>query len=134
MNDLTGATQTNRRPRYTLRRVSDCILIAFHQACDQGDFEIAEQLLAVLAMAIAGRRDRPTAPDRRNKESLVAAYERLWELRHPDLTRAHVAKCAKVTCFPLSRLVNRAPIVHHIPAASGGAAGTEARGSPTWAA
>jgi len=29
-------------PRYT-RRLSDKILIAFHQACDQSDFEVAEQ-------------------------------------------------------------------------------------------
>jgi hypothetical protein len=33
--------------RYT-RRLSDKILIAFHQACDQGDFEVAERLLTVL--------------------------------------------------------------------------------------
>jgi hypothetical protein len=66
------------------RRLSDHILVAFHQACDERDLEVAEQLLAVLAMVTAGRRHQPTAPDRRDKESLVAAYERLWALRHPD--------------------------------------------------
>jgi hypothetical protein len=45
---------------------------------------VAERLLVVLAMVIAGRWHQPTDPDRRGKESLVAAYERLWDLRHPD--------------------------------------------------
>ena len=34
-------------PRYT-RRLSDKILIAFHHACDQADFEVAEQLASML--------------------------------------------------------------------------------------
>jgi hypothetical protein len=59
-------------------------LIAFHQACDQHDFEVAERMLPVLEMVISGRWHQPAAPDPRGKESLVAAYERLWQLRHPD--------------------------------------------------
>ena len=63
---------------------------------DQRDLDVAERLLVVLAMVIAGRWHQPTAPDRRGKESLVAAYERLWDLRHPDpnrrLRRAGVAR------------------------------------------
>ena len=65
------------------RRLSDKILIPFHQACDQGDFEVAERLLRVLEMIVA--RD-PTNQDgnrRPNLENLVAAHERLWTLRHP---------------------------------------------------
>jgi hypothetical protein len=68
-------------PRQT-RRLSDKILIAFHQACDQEDLEVAEQLLHVLELMLTRR---PTAPDhqrRRNMEGLVAAHERLWHLRH----------------------------------------------------
>ena len=38
-------------PRYT-RRLSDKILIAFHHACDQADFEVAEQLLHILEMML----------------------------------------------------------------------------------
>ena len=76
----TTADKTRRQPR----RLSDRILTAFHQACDERDLEVAEQLLAVLAMVIVGRRHQPNAPDRRSGESLVAAYERLWDLRHPD--------------------------------------------------
>jgi hypothetical protein len=86
MSDPPAATTANRAPRQT-RRLSDKILIAFHQACDQHDLEVAEQLLAVLEMVVAGRRHQPTTPDRRSTESLVAAYERLWHLRHPDPIR-----------------------------------------------
>ncbi|MBW8270570.1 hypothetical protein K1J50_13880 [Caldovatus sp. SYSU G05006] len=73
----------NGPPRYT-RRLSDKILIAFHHACDQGDFEVAEELLRILEMMLTRR---PMAPDqnrRKNMESLVAAHERLWLLRHPE--------------------------------------------------
>ena len=71
------------QPRYT-RRLSDKILIAFHHACDQNDFEVAEKLLQILETMITRR---PTSPDqnrRKNMESLVAAHERLWLLRHPE--------------------------------------------------
>ncbi|HEY0418506.1 MAG TPA: hypothetical protein VGC80_03215 [Acetobacteraceae bacterium] len=69
-------------PRYS-RRLSDKILIAFHHACDQGDYDIAEQLLHILEAML---KRRPVAPDlnrRRSMDSLVAAHERLWHLRHP---------------------------------------------------
>ncbi len=69
-------------PRHT-RRLSDKVLIAFHQACDQGDTEVAGELVRVLELML---RRRPSAPDqnrRRKIEGLVAAHERLWTLRHP---------------------------------------------------
>ena len=79
--------QDRRRPdligRYT-RRLSDKVLIAFHHACDQHDFEVAEQLLHVLEMM---RKRQPLTLDNRrarDRATLVAAYERLWQLRHPD--------------------------------------------------
>jgi hypothetical protein len=70
-------------PRQT-RRLTDKILIAFHHACDQGDFEIAEEMLRILEMMITRRTTTPDANRRKNMESLVAAHERLWLLRHPD--------------------------------------------------
>lgn len=73
----TGAT-----PRYS-RRLSDKILIAFHHACDQADFEVAEQLLLVLEKMLTRRPLTADGTRRRNMESLVAAHERLWYLRHP---------------------------------------------------
>ncbi len=69
-------------PRHS-RRLSDKILIAFHHACDQGDYEVAEQLLRILDMMMTRRPVPPDANRRRNMESLVAAHERLWHLRHP---------------------------------------------------
>jgi hypothetical protein len=70
-------------PRYS-RRLSDKILIAFHHACDQGDLEVAEQVLHVLEMMLTRRPLNPDIGRRRNMESLVAAHERLWHLRHPS--------------------------------------------------
>ena len=69
-------------PRYS-RRLSDKILIAFHHACDQGDYEVADQLLHILEMMLTRRPLTPDGTRRRNMESLVAAHERLWYLRHP---------------------------------------------------
>lgn len=68
-------------PRYT-RRLSDKILIAFHHACDQSDFEVAEQLLRVLEGMVTRRPVVPDGNRRRSMETLVAAHERLWHLRH----------------------------------------------------
>lgn len=65
------------------RRLSDKVLIAFHQACDQSDFEVAEQLLQIAEM-IVSRWPAPLEGRRRSRENLVAAHERLWLLRHPD--------------------------------------------------
>ena len=70
-------------PRHT-RRLSDKILIAFHHACDQGDFEVAEKLLGIVEMMLTRRPASPDTNRRRHLESLVAAHERLWYLRHPE--------------------------------------------------
>jgi hypothetical protein len=69
-------------PRYS-RRLSDKILIAFHHACDQSDFEIADNLLRLLELMLTRRPVTPDGNRRRSMESLVAAHERLWHLRHP---------------------------------------------------
>ncbi len=71
-------------PRHS-RRLSDKILVAFHHACDVMDLEIAEQLLRLLE-TMTTRRPRPEDGNRRRSiEGLVAAHERLWHLRHPDV-------------------------------------------------
>ena len=67
------------------RRLSDKILVAFHHACDISDYEVAEALLRTLELMMTRR---PTPADlgrRRSMESLVAAHERLWHLKHPTL-------------------------------------------------
>jgi hypothetical protein len=73
----------NRVPRYT-RRLSDKILLAFHHACDQRDIEVAWELLNVLEAMAKRTPILPGGNDRRAKESLVAAHERLWQIRHPE--------------------------------------------------
>ncbi len=78
-----GARGAPPPPRHT-RRLSDKILIAFHHACDQSDYEVAEQLLRILEMMLTRRPVSPDTNRRRNMESLVAAHERLWHLRHPE--------------------------------------------------
>lgn len=70
-------------PRHT-RRLSDKILVAFHHACDVSDFEVAEDLLRILERMLT-RRPLPDGSNRRRSmDSLVAAHERLWQLRHPE--------------------------------------------------
>ena len=81
--DVGRETTTTGPTRYT-RRLSDKILIAFHHACDQQELEVADQLLRVLEMMLTRRPIVPDGSRRRNAESLVAAYERLWHLQHPD--------------------------------------------------
>jgi ABC-type transport system involved in cytochrome c biogenesis ATPase subunit len=76
-------TDTSQSPRYT-RRLSDKILIAFHYACDQGETEVAEQLLDLLGFMAKRTAKLPAGTNRRAVESLVAAHERLWLLRHPE--------------------------------------------------
>ncbi len=69
-------------PRFS-RRLVGKILMAFDHACEQRQLEVAEQLLQVLETALLHRMLPPDVTQRRNAETLVAAHERLWELRHP---------------------------------------------------
>jgi hypothetical protein len=65
--------------RYT-RRLSDKIQSAFDHACDEGELEVAGDLLSTLELVLlrvppkADRREAIVAP-------LMAAHERLWHLR-----------------------------------------------------
>jgi hypothetical protein len=53
---------------------------------DQGDTEVAAHLLDVLEFMINRAPHLPDGRERRTKESLVAAHERLWQMRHPALS------------------------------------------------
>jgi hypothetical protein len=86
MSDVSDDAMTATAPRYT-RRLSDKILIAFHQACDQADFDVAECLLKVPESMIAAQRRMRAlrgSERRRDQGALIAAHERLWQLRHPN--------------------------------------------------
>ena len=85
-DDIGQRDGGNVRPQRHSRRLSDKVLVAFHHACDTQDLETATELLRTLENMLTRR---PTSPDgnrRRNMESLVAAHERLWHLRHPANT------------------------------------------------
>jgi hypothetical protein len=62
------------------RRLSDKIRVAFHTACDDKAFEIAEHLLNQLDALIRRPPILPTGVDRRQPESLAALNERLVNL------------------------------------------------------
>ncbi len=66
------------------RRLSDKILVAFHQACDVTDLEVAESLLRTLEVMVTRKPLPHQSGRRRDMESLIAAHERLWWLRHPQ--------------------------------------------------
>jgi hypothetical protein len=70
-----------RAPRHK-RRLSDLILIAFHHACDLPDVEAASELLHILDFMTIRHPSLPTGRERRVQEGLVAAHERLWQIRH----------------------------------------------------
>jgi hypothetical protein len=53
-----GLAHCNTAPRHT-RRLSDKILIAFHLACDQADFEVAERLLKVVEKVLSVPKETP---------------------------------------------------------------------------
>jgi hypothetical protein len=62
------------------RRLSDKIRVAFHAACDEEAFEIAQRLLEQLDALIRRPPILPNGIDRRQPESLVALEERLINL------------------------------------------------------
>ena len=78
---LTGLPGTAPRQN---RRLPERILVAAHQACDLGDLDVAAQLLSILETVIHQARGPADPTRRRLMESLIAAYQRLWHLRHAD--------------------------------------------------
>ena len=65
------------------RRVADRVLAAVHAACDQGELDVAAELLTVLEALVTRGPPAADPQRRRNLEALAAAHERLWYLRHP---------------------------------------------------
>jgi hypothetical protein len=65
------------------RRLTDKLLYLFHESCDQGRYDVAKQLLAIVEEVLNKPHKSMEEPNRRKSvESLVAAYERLWHLIH----------------------------------------------------
>src|ERR1700753_3076137 len=61
----------------------DEVLVLFHCACDQRDNKVAFELIAVLDGMAMREAPLPDSEVRLSKLGLVAAHERLWEMRHP---------------------------------------------------
>ncbi len=83
-DDATREGGSPNAIRYS-RRLSDKILVAFHHACDESEFEVAEALLRTTEALITRRGATPDAHRRRSLEALVAAHERLWHLRNKSV-------------------------------------------------
>ena len=81
---MNNSLSSNASPTRYTRRLSDHVLIAFHHACDQGDIEAARRLLDVLEFMVRRPPRGPGGGERRAKESLVAAHERLWHIQHQE--------------------------------------------------
>jgi hypothetical protein len=64
----------------THRRLSDKLFVAFQQACDQGDIEIAETILRALELALT-REGGKNADRRDDTGPVVEAFGRLEELK-----------------------------------------------------
>jgi len=78
---MTGSATTSPAAGRSTRRLAELILVAAHRACDEAVLDLAGMLLAVCEQAIAKEAD----PRRRRQDilGLIAAHERLWQLRHP---------------------------------------------------
>lgn len=67
------------------RRLSDKLLHLFHEACDQGRYDVARTLLSLVEMENNNSTLNDGQPNRRKAlENLVAAHERLWHIVHID--------------------------------------------------
>ena len=76
---MSQATPSADQERYS-RRLSDKIQAAFDHACDEGELQVAAELLATLEVVLLRV---PPKPDRREAvvAPLMASHERLWHLR-----------------------------------------------------
>ncbi len=88
-DEITGAEspstpQPNAPLRRHTRRLEDKLLVGFHHACDVSDIEVARHVLQVLELMLSRKPSQPDPNRRRNMEGLVAAHERLWNLRHRE--------------------------------------------------
>jgi hypothetical protein len=63
------------------RRLSGKILSAFHCACDDDELDVATSLLVLLEDIVRQSRSNSVLYIRNERDVLVAAHERLWNLR-----------------------------------------------------
>lgn len=69
------------------RRLSDKLLIAFDQACDQNSLVVAELLLRALEIALTKEGGANQVDKRQDLGPVIAAYARLKELQDASAAR-----------------------------------------------
>ncbi len=91
---MNSSPETAEQPRIDAgphnrkRRMSNKILVVFHHfACDQKDLKVAFDLLRVMEFIAERLPNLPADRERRTQGNLVAAHERLWEIRHLAASR-----------------------------------------------
>ena len=70
------------------RRLSDKILFAFNQACDQKFYDVAEQLIRALELALTRQGGRGNVDHRENMQPVTDAYARLQALKEQNSSAA----------------------------------------------
>ncbi len=71
------------------RRLSDKLLVAFDQACDQGLIPVAELLLRALETVLTREGGPQVVDKRQDLGPVIAAYARLKELQDMARVRGH---------------------------------------------
>ena len=66
-----------------MRRLSDKLLAAFNQACEQGYADIAEMLLRTLELALTREGGAQSSDKRTELGPVIEAYSRLLNLKNP---------------------------------------------------
>ena len=65
-----------------MRRLSDKVLAAFNQACDQGDVDIAEMLLRALELILTKQGGADSDDKRGELGAVMDAYSRLLTIKN----------------------------------------------------
>jgi hypothetical protein len=63
-------------------RLLQKLIAAAHSACDHAELDVANDLLANVETVLTRQPSISTAKRRQTVNALVAAYERIWHLRH----------------------------------------------------
>ncbi len=71
----------SEQPAPPMRRLSDKLLAAFKQACEQKDLQVAELLQKALELVLTRSAGPNDSDKRRNIEEVLESYGRLVDLR-----------------------------------------------------
>jgi hypothetical protein len=72
-----------RPDAFNIRRLAADLIVAFHQACDEPDLLVAQNLIKLLDQVVSVHGLLPEKTRRGYASDIVLANERLWHLRHP---------------------------------------------------